>query len=1006
MANNKIKGLTVEIGGDATKLGKALQEIENKSKSLSGELGQVNRLLKVDPENTDLIAQKQQILSEAVANTAKKLETLKAAEKQVQAQFERGDVSAEQVRELRREIIATEQKLGGYERAAQETADAIEQLGGGADGISDIGKKASAAARRVGDLSDAAKDAGEGLGTAGVATGAFVGNLASEAFGKIVDGLKECIEVTQEYQTAMGKLDTAFTTNGYSSEAALKTYKELQGILGETDQAVEAANHLAILTDNEADLQTWTDICTGVFATFGDSLPIEGLTEAANETAKVGQVTGPLADALNWAGVSEDKFNESLAACTDEQERQQLIMDTLNGLYSEASDAYKETNADVIAANKANEEWTASMAAVGAEFTPLVAEVKAMGAELLDKAVPAIQWVKDNLPTVAAMIATVTAGITAFKVAQLAAIASEQGMTLAQYAATQAKTAATSAQNGLNAAMKANPIGFVITAISLLVTAFMYLWNNCESFRLFWQNLWEGAKSTFQSVWTWLSNFFTVTIPDIFNTVISFIETNWQGLLLLLVNPFAGAFKLIYDNCEGFRTKVNEVVSAVLNTLRELPAQVLSVGRNLVEGLWNGINDKLLWLKDKIKSFTESVLDSIKHFFGVNSPSKKTAWTGSSAPSRPCRSIWTETLWSAPLRSVWMRRSAIFTGKMKGGRFMEFDCKIGGVKYAGLELLDAQIGLPIVKTKQESVPGADGVIDLTDVLNGGPAYGNRSIKLRFGFDPYGSFDFYAFAGAVHGKRLKLELGNRSGYYMGRFTVGDIDKSKTTTMFDVTIDADPYRLESAETSISIPCLARTSNTMIDGAATVHKAWATGVAQVYGTGADTVLSVYSNKPYTGEYRQGAIFKLPWPEAGSCLVSADVENGWYGVCDENGTEYTASESRWIETVPANGLYIMLFTYGGAAHYGKLRNIQVFKATPASLAGLASDRMLYPTVTWTGDVTTIVPCRRPLPLATLRGNEKTSPYLQIQRRAADYAYAIGDTAGTVSLTGRRGWL
>ena len=164
MANNKIKGLTVEIGGDATKLGKALQEIENKSKSLSGELGQVNRLLKVDPENTDLIAQKQQILSEAVANTAKKLETLKAAEKQVQAQFERGDVSAEQVRELRREIIATEQKLGGYERAAQETADAIEQLGGGADGISDIGKKASAAARRVGDLSDAAKDAGDAAG--------------------------------------------------------------------------------------------------------------------------------------------------------------------------------------------------------------------------------------------------------------------------------------------------------------------------------------------------------------------------------------------------------------------------------------------------------------------------------------------------------------------------------------------------------------------------------------------------------------------------------------------------------------------------------------------------------------------------------------------------------------------------------------------------------------------------------------------------------------------------
>ena len=93
------------------------------------------------------------------------------------------------------------------------------------------------------------------------------------------------IEGSREYRTEMGKLDTAFTTNGHSSEAAKKTYQDLQAVLGDTDVSVEAANHLAVMTDNEKDLQTWTDICTGVFATFGDSLPIEGLTEAANETA-------------------------------------------------------------------------------------------------------------------------------------------------------------------------------------------------------------------------------------------------------------------------------------------------------------------------------------------------------------------------------------------------------------------------------------------------------------------------------------------------------------------------------------------------------------------------------------------------------------------------------------------------------------------------------------------------------------------------------------------------
>lgn len=654
MASNTIKGLTVEIGGDTTKLGKALEDVNKKSSSLSRELGQVNKLLKMDPGNADLLAQKQQILSEAVANTSKKLETLKEAERQVQEQFERGEVSAEQVRELQREIVAAEQKLNSYERAAQETADAIEQISressSAGDGIDATGQAADAAAGDMHDLADAAEDAGDGLGIMGTAAGSFLGNLASNALSSTVDGLKECIDVTLEYQTAMGKLDTAFTTNGFTTAAATETYKALQGVLGETDQAVEAANHLAKLTENEQDLQTWTDICTGVFATFGDSLPIEGLTEAANETAKVGQVTGPLADALNWAGISEDAFNESLAKCSDEQERQKLIMDTLNGLYSEASDTYKETNADVIAANKANDEWTASMAAVGDELMPLVTEVKSMGAELMEKAVPAIQWVKDNLPYVAAGLASVAAGITAYKIAQVAATAASKGMTLAQYAAA-------AAQKALNLAMNANPIGLIITAIGLLVTALVYLWNNSESFRNFWINLWNKIKETVSTA--------IEKIKGFFDKIINFVKDNWQGLLLLLVNPFAGAFKLIYDNSETFRETINNLVNKireifnsiksfitetvpgfftsmknkavnavttlynkVISTLKALPNKVLGIGRNLVTGLWNGINDKLQWLKNKIKSFTNSVLDSIKSFLGVHSPSTETAWIG------------------------------------------------------------------------------------------------------------------------------------------------------------------------------------------------------------------------------------------------------------------------------------------------------------------------------------------------------------------------------------------
>lgn len=372
MAKNTIKGLTVEIGGDTTQLGKALKDVEKKSRDLSGELGEINKMLKLDPGNTDLLAQKQKVLAEAVETTAKKLKTLKDAEKQVQQQFKRGEVSEAQVRALQREIMATERKMDSYKKAIKETTKGLDKMD---DSTKQVEKSSGGLGAKLGGIAKT----GVGVLAAGVA--AATGALVASA------------EASREYRTEMGKLDTAFTTAGHSSEAAQTTYKALQGVLGETDQAVEAANHLAKLTDNEQDLQKWTDICTGVYATFGASLPIEGLTEAANETAKVGKVTGPLADALNWAGVSEDKFNESLAACSNEQERQQLIMETLNGLYDDAAEKYKETNAEVIRANEANEEWMSAMAEIGGVVEPLLTDIKLLGASLLSDLVPGIKEV-------------------------------------------------------------------------------------------------------------------------------------------------------------------------------------------------------------------------------------------------------------------------------------------------------------------------------------------------------------------------------------------------------------------------------------------------------------------------------------------------------------------------------------------------------------------------------------------------------------------------------------
>ena len=641
MASKAIKGLTVEIGGDTTKLGKALENVEKKSRNLSGELGEINRLLKMDPGNADLLAQKQKVLADAVSNTKEKLEKLKEAEKQVQAQ---SDVSEEQVRALQREIVATTKKLDGYEKAAKETADAVGNLG----------KKSKEALEQTAKVND--KLAG------GLAKG--LGGVAAAAAGAVT-ALAATAEETREYRTEMGKLDTAFTQNGFSADAARGAYTELQSILGETDQAVETANHLAKLTDNEKDLAAWTgDILPGVFATFGASLPIEGLTEAANETAKVGQVTGPLADALNWAGVSEDEFNEKLAKCSSEQERQALITQTLTGLYGEASAAYKETNADVIAANAANEKWAAGMAEIGAFMEPVITEVKSFGAELLTKVVPALQAILNNLPAIGVAVAGVTAAMVAFKVAALAATAASKGMTLAQYAMA-------AAQKALNIVMSANPIGLIILAITALVAAFMVLWKNCESFRNFWIKLWENIKRIVSTAIDAVVGFFK-SIPDRVRSMLDFFQnlpykighflgsalgkvakwavqlpakarqaaSNFLQAVVRFFSQLPGRMASFLSNAvarvaswaSSLASKggaaAKRLVTAVVNGVKSLPSKMLNIGKDLVKGLWNGVTRMGSWIKNKISNFASGILDGFKSTFKINSPSKVTAEMG------------------------------------------------------------------------------------------------------------------------------------------------------------------------------------------------------------------------------------------------------------------------------------------------------------------------------------------------------------------------------------------
>lgn len=514
------------------------------------------------------------------------------------------------------------------------------------------------------------------------------GVLAGISVAALAASIGELVSVTNEFQEDMGKLSVAAQQNNVATDAANGAYRDMVGILGETDQSVEAVNHLfALCGENTQALSDWTNIASGVYATFGDSLPLEGLTEAANETAKVGQVTGPLADAINWAseaavqqGVAlsgnqaaidaynsaladgatqEDAFNAALAACNTEQERAQLITDTLNGVYAEAGAQYQQTNADVIAYRQSQSDLTAAMSSLGQAFMPIVTGLTNVATMLLSGVQPAVQWFVTNLPIIAPILAGIVTTIGLLAVVLNAS-------TIATTAQTVATNAAAAAQGLLNMVMNANPIALIVTLIAGLVVAIIGLWNNSEAFRAFVTSAFQQIQQVAQVVIDAIVNFFTVTVPNAIGIVIGFFQNLWSSIVSVFNGALSTVSGFVSSVVSFFTVSVPNAVSNMLSAAGRIPGQiasflgnalssaasfvgsfassaiqaasqfvsnivsglsglagrVMSVGSDIVHGIWSGISGAAGWLMNQISGFANNIVSGIKGFFGIASPSK------------------------------------------------------------------------------------------------------------------------------------------------------------------------------------------------------------------------------------------------------------------------------------------------------------------------------------------------------------------------------------------------
>ena len=264
-------------------------------------------------------------------------------------------------------------------------------------------EKTSKSAKENGkSISDSMKTIAKGAAIATTAIAAVTTALV--AFGKS----------TLEAQKHISKLNTAFLAAGSTTKQAGETYKNLYRFMGDSGAATEAAQQLALITTNEKDLAQWTKILQGVYATMGSTLPIESLAEAANETINVGKVTGVMADALNWAKVSEDGFNAALAQTNTYAEREALVRSTLNSLYINAANIYERNNQALLANYQSQASLNIALANAGRAVLPLMTAVNNLATSLLTVLRPALEVVSQILAIFVGYIAAAVKWVVAF----------------------------------------------------------------------------------------------------------------------------------------------------------------------------------------------------------------------------------------------------------------------------------------------------------------------------------------------------------------------------------------------------------------------------------------------------------------------------------------------------------------------------------------------------------------------------------------------------------------
>lgn len=610
-------GPRIGIDGEA-EFRKELNNLTQQVKTFGAELKAVSTSADDEADAVSKAAKQQEILGNAIDAQKQKLSQLQQALQKATQEWGESDTKT---LKWRQSVARAETELNQLESQLKQTTTALDKTGKAAkemgDDMDNAGKKSSS----FGDMLKANLSASAITGFASSITGAISG---------VISGLGQMVEESKEYQRIMGSLEISSEKAGYTAEETSAAYNELFGVLGDNQTAATTTANLQALGLAQSDLNTLIDGTIGAWATYGDSIPIDGLAEAINETVQTGEVTGTLADMLNWAGTSEDAFNEKLAACSTESDRANLILQEMaNQGLTQAGQAWQEQNAGLVEANNATALYQQNAAALSETIGPLFTAIQTAGAQLLG-VLAQIAGAFDFTAIgqqITNLVSWFTGLVTAVSTGQMTIGEALQeiigkftemiGNILSQLG----EALPSILQAGVDIVLNllqgiVDNVPQLLQGVTNLITGAIDALTN--SLPYFLTKGMEIVVNLAQGVIDNLPQMVSAAVESVTN----FIQTITDNLpnivatgVELLLQLIAG----IINSLPDLISAAGDIVSNIIDTIKK--TNWLQVGMDILAGIGQGIINGIGSVVSAARNAASNILNSIKGFFGIHSPS-------------------------------------------------------------------------------------------------------------------------------------------------------------------------------------------------------------------------------------------------------------------------------------------------------------------------------------------------------------------------------------------------